>query len=218
MSTHFPPPPRLFAGGLPRGLVWRLLPWSGLRRAALLAILALGLAVGWLQLTETDAEALPFTQDRGLPAAAVEETVVANGQSVVHHQQSVPAAEEPVLPPSVPEVPAAIAAGAEMLVPEVELVTGEASYYARMLEGRRTASGEVYRGNRLTAAHRSLPFGTRLRVTNLGNGRSVEVRVNDRGPFHRRRILDLSRTAAERLGMVRRGHARVQVEILPDRG
>jgi rare lipoprotein A len=115
-------------------------------------------------------------------------------------------------------MPPAVAAGAEMLLPQVESLTGEASYYARMLEGRPTASGERYRGTSLTAAHRSLPFGTRLRVTNLANGRRVEVRVNDRGPFHRRRILDLSRAAAVELGMVRRGHARVSVEVLPSDG
>jgi rare lipoprotein A len=91
---------------------------------------------------------------------------------------------------------------------------GEASYYARLLEGRPTASGEIYRGSALTAAHRTLPFGTHLRVTNLANGRSVEVRVNDRGPFHRRRVVDLSRAAAERLDMVHRGHASVRLEVV----
>jgi rare lipoprotein A len=114
-------------------------------------------------------------------------------------------------PPAPPVTPASPAVDSG---PQSAALTGEASYYARMLEGRPTASGEVYRGRALTAAHRSLPFGTRLRVTNLANGRSVEVRVNDRGPFHRRRILDLSRSAAERLGMVRRGHAQVRVDVL----
>ena len=91
---------------------------------------------------------------------------------------------------------------------------GDASYYGREFEGRRTASGERYRGDELTAAHRTLPFGTRLRVTNLGNGRSVEVVVNDRGPHRRGRVLDVSRRAAERLGMVRDGVARVRIELL----
>ncbi|MEP7027747.1 MAG: septal ring lytic transglycosylase RlpA family protein [Candidatus Eisenbacteria bacterium] len=91
---------------------------------------------------------------------------------------------------------------------------GEASYYGREFEGRRTASGERYRAGELTAAHRTLPFGTRVRVTNLGNGRSVEVVVNDRGPHRRGRVIDVSRRAAERLGMVREGVARVRVEVL----
>lgn len=91
---------------------------------------------------------------------------------------------------------------------------GRASFYSDVLEGRPTASGEPYRGADLTAAHRSLPFGSRLRVTNLANGRSVVLRVNDRGPFARNRVLDVSRTAADRLGMRTRGHTRVRLELL----
>jgi rare lipoprotein A len=92
--------------------------------------------------------------------------------------------------------------------------TGLASFYAREHHGRRTASGERFDMDGLTAAHRSLPFGTRLRVTNLHNGRSVVVRVNDRGPFRKQRILDVSYAAARKLGMVQRGVARVRVEAL----
>jgi len=91
---------------------------------------------------------------------------------------------------------------------------GRASYYSDSLEGRATASGEPYRGDALTAAHRTLPFGSRLRVTNLSNGRTVLVRVNDRGPYAKRRVLDLSRAAASRLGMLRQGHAPVRLELL----
>ena len=94
------------------------------------------------------------------------------------------------------------------------LSTGEASYYARGFEGRSTASGEPYRAAEYTAAHRSLPFGTMLRVTNVRNGRSVVVRVNDRGPFHARRIVDLSRAAAAELGLVRRGRGQVRIDVL----
>jgi rare lipoprotein A len=97
---------------------------------------------------------------------------------------------------------------------EREIGEGRASYYSDRLEGRPTASGEPYRGGGLTAAHRTLPFGSRLRVTNLANGRTVVVRVNDRGPFARRRVLDLSRAAAGRLGMLAQGHARVRLELL----
>jgi rare lipoprotein A len=92
---------------------------------------------------------------------------------------------------------------------------GVASYYARSLHGRRTASGERYDHGGLTAAHRSLPFGTLVRVVNERNGRSVVVRVNDRGPHVRGRVLDLSGEAARRLGVG--GTARVRYEVLdPD--
>jgi rare lipoprotein A len=91
---------------------------------------------------------------------------------------------------------------------------GIASYYASRFHGRRTASGERYDEDALTAAHRTLPFGTRVRVTNLDNGRSVEVRINDRGPHRKRRILDLSRRAAELLDMIRAGLARVRLEVI----
>ena len=92
--------------------------------------------------------------------------------------------------------------------------TGKASYYADSLQGRKTASGERYNRNKLTAAHRKLPFGTRVRVTNLKNNRSVVVRINDRGPFVRGRIIDLSHQAARELDMVRTGVASVRVTVL----
>lgn len=92
--------------------------------------------------------------------------------------------------------------------------TGEASWYGRPFHGRFTASGEVYDMNDLTAAHPSLPFGTRIRVENLDNGRSVVVRVNDRGPFVEDRVLDLSRKAAEELGMIGPGTARVRITVV----
>lgn len=89
---------------------------------------------------------------------------------------------------------------------------GEASWYGPGLYGRRTASGEVLRPGDFTAAHRTLPFGTCLRVVNLDNGRSVQVRVNDRGPFAAGRILDVSEPAARALGMRGRGVVRVRLE------
>lgn len=91
---------------------------------------------------------------------------------------------------------------------------GKASWYGRNHHGKRTASGERFNQNSLTAAHRTLPFGTELRVTNLSNDRSVIVRVNDRGPYGRGRIIDVSRQAAEALGMVNTGTARVRLESL----
>lgn len=92
--------------------------------------------------------------------------------------------------------------------------TGHASWYGRRHQGRETASGERYDMHALTCAHRTLPLGTRLLVTNLDNGRSVEVRVNDRGPFVDGRILDLSYAAAERLGAVATGVVPVRLRVL----
>ena len=92
--------------------------------------------------------------------------------------------------------------------------TGVASYYDDKFQGRRTASGERFDQRKMSAAHRTLPFGTKVRVTNPANGRSVVVRVNDRGPFVKGRVIDLSRAAAERLGMVRAGLAQVKLEVL----
>ena len=91
---------------------------------------------------------------------------------------------------------------------------GKASYYARMHHGQRTASGERHDQNALVAAHRSLPFGTRVQVTNLANGRKVTVRINDRGPFRRGRIIDLSRAAAQQIGMIERGVVAVRIETV----
>jgi rare lipoprotein A len=91
---------------------------------------------------------------------------------------------------------------------------GLASWYGPGFYGRPTASGRVYTGRALTAAHRSLPLGTRVRVTNLENGRRVEVMVDDRGPYVGGRVIDLSAAAARRLDMVEDGVVRVRVEVV----
>ena len=88
---------------------------------------------------------------------------------------------------------------------EGEIARGLASWYGGKFHGRRTASGERFDMNELTAAHPSLPFGTRLRVRNPRNGREVEVRINDRGPFTGKRIIDLSRAAADAIGLIQVG-------------
>jgi peptidoglycan lytic transglycosylase len=95
---------------------------------------------------------------------------------------------------------------------------GVASWYGAKFRGRPTASGIPFDDRRLTAAHRTLPLGTRVKVTNLKNGRSVIVKINDRGPVPRRRLIDLSRAAAERLGFKRRGLAPVAVSVLDTPG
>jgi rare lipoprotein A len=92
--------------------------------------------------------------------------------------------------------------------------TGNASYYADKFNGRSTANGERFNNNAFTAAHRKLPFGTQVKVTNLSNGKTVMVRVNDRGPFAGNRIIDLSKAAAQQIDMVRAGVAKVKIEYV----
>ncbi|MBL9070754.1 MAG: septal ring lytic transglycosylase RlpA family protein [Sphingopyxis sp.] len=99
---------------------------------------------------------------------------------------------------------------------DTEIASGMASYYGRELAGNRTASGEAFDPDDFTCAHRTLPFGTKLRVTNLANGQSVVVRVNDRGPWGRGRVIDISQAAAKEIGMHRSGTAKVSVALLED--
>ena len=97
---------------------------------------------------------------------------------------------------------------------ETGVETGLASFYAHKYHGRQTASGEIYDMNAMTAAHRTLPFGTRVRVTNRENGRKVELRINDRGPFVDGRIIDVSLKAAGELDFIEQGVVKVRVEVL----
>jgi rare lipoprotein A (peptidoglycan hydrolase) len=105
------------------------------------------------------------------------------------------------------------ASGAAAAAPAAQ--EGTASWYGPGFHGKRTASGEVYDKEGLTAAHKTLPFGTYLRVSSLDNGSSVVVRVNDRGPYAKGRIIDLSEAAARMLGMIPSGTARVRLELIP---
>lgn len=91
---------------------------------------------------------------------------------------------------------------------------GQASWYGPGFRGKPTASGETFLPCKRTAAHKTLPLGTKVKVTNLDNGRSVKVRVNDRGPYVDGRIIDLSRAAARALGMIKAGVAQVEVKVL----
>lgn len=91
--------------------------------------------------------------------------------------------------------------------------TGVASWYGKKFHGRKTASGERYNQNKMTAAHRTLPFGTRVRVKNRDNGKSVVVTINDRGPFKKGRVIDVSRAAAKKLDMINSGTARVRISV-----
>ncbi|WP_394906369.1 septal ring lytic transglycosylase RlpA family protein [uncultured Mesonia sp.] len=95
-----------------------------------------------------------------------------------------------------------------------QVQTGKASFYADKFEGRRTANGEKYTHTKATAAHRNLPFGTHLKVTNLANNMAIVVRVNDRGPFVKDRIIDLSKSAATQLGFIDEGVTDVAIEVI----
>ncbi|AOF86829.1 rare lipoA family protein [Hydrogenophaga sp. RAC07] len=110
----------------------------------------------------------------------------------------------PTLPTPDGEEPAAVR-------DEQEIERGRASWYGEPFHGRRTASGEAFNMHELTAAHKTLPFGTRVRVRNLITGQDVVVRINDRGPFTKGRVIDLSRKAAEQIGLIRYGVAPVVV-------
>jgi rare lipoprotein A len=124
-----------------------------------------------------------------------------------------------LLPAAMPNEPALAPApapeGPRPPAPDAQI--GAASFYHPIFDGRMTASGQTFSSALMTAAHRTLEFGTRVRVTNLENLRSVIVTINDRGPYVRGRIIDLSRRAAAALGFVRDGVTRVRVEPLPQR-
>ncbi len=108
----------------------------------------------------------------------------------------------------------AIDAPVEMPPAARSIGSGIASYYGKRFHGRRTANGERFDMHGMTAAHRTLPFGTMVAVTNPRNGKTVTVRINDRGPFAPGRAIDLSRAAATELGLIRRGHGRVELAVL----
>ncbi|EDY39862.1 rare lipoprotein A [Cyanobium sp. PCC 7001] len=143
------------------------------------------------------------------------------------------AAESPSVASAAPATPLAIrdadstpapVEGLQQIAPPVRIATstpavvkvirGQASWYGPGFYGRRTASGERFRRGTLTAAHRTLPFGTKVRVTNLRNGRSTVVRINDRGPFHGNRVIDLAHGAASEVGLTASGLAPVKLEVL----
>jgi rare lipoprotein A len=165
-----------------------LMPNFNLRRPAI--CLAGAVAFGTL------VSATPGLAD--ITVAPVEEPVVAS---------PAPEAVEPLA-----EIEEAVAQLEE--VPAEHIGEGEASYYGYELAGNRTASGERFNPKALTAAHRTLPLGTKLRVVNKLNGKSVIVRINDRGPFVKRRLIDMSLAAAQQINMVRAGKALVRLERL----
>lgn len=165
------------------------------------AIAAAGL-IGLAPLAASSAAAPDASAPRtdAVTAAAVVELVPVQPAADLAPTAIAPALDAPA--PSAPQ--------------ETLLGRGSASYYAAKFDGRRTASGERFDNDEMTAAHRTLPFGSLVRVTNPANGRSVVVRINDRGPFTRGRMIDVSRAAADELGMVARGHATVELALIED--
>ena len=123
-------------------------------------------------------------------------------------------ASNPAQPPPAQPSAAQPSAAKPSAAPLVEETTGYASWYGHPYHGRRTTNGETYDMNTMTAAHRTLPFDTVVKVSNLSNGKTVTVRINDRGPFVKDRIIDLSYIAAKQIDMVGPGTARVSLEIL----
>lgn len=99
---------------------------------------------------------------------------------------------------------------------ETLVETGKASYYAQSLRGESTANGERFNPKKFTAAHRTLPFGTKVLVTNLANGKAIVVRINDRGPFVKNRIIDLSPAAAKKLDFFKKGVANVELKVVDE--
>ena len=130
-------------------------------------------------------------------------------------RQPVPA-PQPLPPPNAPSQPSGPPPATERQPAVAGAYTeeGVASWYGNPFDGRRTSNGEIYDMHQFTAAHRTLPFGAMVRVTNLSNGMQTEVRINDRGPFVANRVIDLSLSAAQAIGMVGPGTAHVRLEMI----
>lgn len=124
--------------------------------------------------------------------------------------REIPPPASPASPPAAPGNPALSYGPGQSKDEQV----GVATYYGPDFHGRRTASGERFNMYAMTAAHRTLPFNTKVKITNLDNDKVAYVRINDRGPFQKNRIIDLSRAAAKELGFEQKGTARVRIEIL----
>ncbi len=135
----------------------------------------------------------------------------------VHAQQAAPAKAEPAPAAAAPAAaPAPAPAPATAPAAAGGAMDGLAAYYSNRLNGRRTASGEVFDQGKLTAAHQTLAYGTKVKVTNTKNNRSVVVRINDRGPTQPGRVIDLSRAAASKLGMMKAGLVPVKLEVVAE--
>ena len=190
-------------------MAWNLIGF-GAAASAVLMSMPLQAAEG----LKPDAPVLSSRLGRLLDSVAVPKPVQKKTDQKKTDQKTVltPAEIREVSPP----VPDAILPPPKLKpVPSVvRVLTGEASWYGPGFYGNRTASGEIYRPGTMTAAHRTLPFGTKVRVTNLWNGRTAVIRINDRGPFLDHRVIDLGHGAASHLGLTASGIAQVKLEVL----
>jgi rare lipoprotein A len=148
------------------------------------------------------------------PEPTVAESTPPKPAPPADEERKEPPAETEIATAKVPAIPPPHEPPALVPSRPTYMEVGTASWYGEAFHNRRTANGELYDMNALTAAHRTLPFNTRVRVTNMSNGQSVEVRITDRGPFVPGRVIDLSYAAAKRLDMWRQGTARVKIEGL----
>jgi rare lipoprotein A len=150
-----------------------------------------------------------------LAAAAI---LALSGMTAAYAQTAAPAAT-PAAPPAAPvaapaAAPAATPAAAPAAAPAGDVSEGKLAWYGKKFAGRKTASGERFNPNAMTMAHKTLPFGTRVKVTNLANQRSVVLRVNDRGPTQADRVGDVSLAAARKLGMLKGGVVNAKMEVV----
>ena len=135
---------------------------------------------------------------------------IQESEEITRIQEAIPIRPLPAPPPR------PIATDSAIPSKLIEVVRGTASWYGPGFYGRTTANGERFRKGTLTAAHRTLPFGSKVRVTNLNNGRSVVVRINDRGPFRYHRVIDLAHGAAQELRMMQAGEIPVRLEVIKE--
>lgn len=166
-------------------------------------------SLGALALLLSGSALVPAISEQALAATrdSAQQDQASNTEIAIREVDPAPIQDELPIKPPPPVAP----------VPKPRVVhtsSGQASWYGPGFYGNRTANGEVFRPGTMTAAHRTLPFGTRVRVTNLNNGRVAVVRINDRGPFHGNRVIDLGHGAAKQLGVVSSGLARVKLEVL----
>lgn len=158
---------------------------------------------------------IPVLADAGLASTGPRPTVVTEAGAQLPPDLAIRDQDDDSIPD---QESAPVSPGLPIASPEqprvIQVSKGQASWYGPGFYGNRTASGERLRPGTLTAAHRTLPFGTRVRVTNLWNGRSAVVRINDRGPFHGSRVIDLAQGAASELGVASSGTAQVRLEVL----
>ena len=188
-----------FFGPISMGMAWNLIGF-GAAASALLMNMPLQAAEGLKAATPALGSRLGRLLDSVAVPKPVQKTLLTPAE-IREVSFPVPAAILP--PPKLKTVPSV-----------VRVLTGEASWYGPGFYGNRTASGEIYRPGTMTAAHRTLPFGTKVRVTNLWNGRTAVIRINDRGPFVDHRVIDLGHGAASHLGLTASGIAQVKLEVL----